>query len=93
MTARIVFAWSGGADAWANIAATAKARAAEIVTLTLDLGQGADLEEVRDRALASGAIRAHVLDVPAQRLAARRARGQMPAHLGVFDPVEALRSE
>jgi len=63
MTERIVFAWSGSADAWANIAATATARAAEIVTLTLDLGQGADLEEVRDRALACGAVRAHVLDV------------------------------
>ena len=36
---------------------------AEVVTLTLDLGQGRDLEEVRDRALATGAVRAHVLDV------------------------------
>jgi argininosuccinate synthase len=63
MTARIVCAWSGGAEAWARIAAAAAARAAEIVTLTLDLGQGTDLEEVRDRALASGAVRAHVLDV------------------------------
>jgi len=33
-----------------------------VVTLTLDLGQGRDLEEIRDRALATGAARAHVLD-------------------------------
>ncbi len=59
----MVFAWSGASEAWRAIAATAAARGAEIVTLTLDLGQGADLEEVRDRALASGAVRAHVLDV------------------------------
>jgi argininosuccinate synthase len=63
MTARIVFAYSGAADAWAPIAAAAAARGAEIVTQTLDLGQGTDLEEARDAALAAGAVRAHVLDV------------------------------
>jgi argininosuccinate synthase len=63
VTARIVFAWSGAAEAWPAIVATAAARGAEIVTLTLDIGQRDDLEDVRDRALASGAVRAHVLDV------------------------------
>jgi argininosuccinate synthase len=63
VTARIVFAWSGAAEAWPAIAAMAAEQGAEIVTLTLDLGQRDDLEEVRDRALASGAVRAHVLDV------------------------------
>jgi argininosuccinate synthase len=36
--------------------------APEVITLTLDLGQPGELEEVRDRALAIGAARAHVLD-------------------------------
>ena len=36
---------------------------AEIVTLMLDFGQGRELEALRDRALAAGAVRAHVLDV------------------------------
>ena len=45
------------------IRALAGVDGAEVVTLTLDLGQGRDLEEVRDRALATGAVRAHVLDV------------------------------
>ena len=35
---------------------------AEIVTVTLDLGQGGDLTDVRERALAAGAVRAHVID-------------------------------
>ena len=35
---------------------------AEIIAVTLDLGQGKELEEIRDRALATGAVRAHVLD-------------------------------
>ncbi len=34
----------------------------EVVTLTLDLGQRDELDAVRERALACGAIRAHVLD-------------------------------
>ena len=43
---------------------------AEIVTLMLDFGQGRALEALRDRALAAGAVRAHVLDV-ADEFAAR----------------------
>jgi len=39
---------------------------AEVVTLTLDFGQGRELEALRDRALATGAARAHVLDVAAE---------------------------
>jgi argininosuccinate synthase len=34
----------------------------EVVTLTLDLGQRDELDAVRERALACGAVRAHVLD-------------------------------
>ena len=36
---------------------------AEVIAVTVDLGQGSELEAVRDRALAAGAVRAHVLDV------------------------------
>ena len=35
---------------------------AEIIAVTLDLGQGRELTDVRERALALGAVRAHVLD-------------------------------
>lgn len=43
---------------------------AEVVALLLDFGQGRELEALRDRALAAGAARAHVLDV-ADQFAAR----------------------
>ena len=60
---RIVLAYSGGPRSSAAISWLAETYRAEVVALTLDIGQGGDLEDVRDRALALGAIRAHVLDV------------------------------
>jgi argininosuccinate synthase len=60
---RIVLAYSGGLDTSVAIPWLAEKYGAEIVAVTLDLGQGKELEDVRDRALASGAVRAHVLDV------------------------------
>jgi argininosuccinate synthase len=35
---------------------------ADVIAVTVDLGAGRELEAVRDRALASGAVRAHVMD-------------------------------
>jgi argininosuccinate synthase len=63
MTHRILLACSGSLDAAAAIPRLAAEYDADVVALTLDFGQGQDLEEVRDRALAAGAVRAHVLDV------------------------------
>ena len=60
---RIVFAYSGSSAAADAIAWLGARYTAEVVTLTLDLGEGRELEPVRDRALALGAVRAHVLDV------------------------------
>jgi argininosuccinate synthase len=62
MKGRIVLAFAGGVET-AAIPSLAEEYGAEVVTLTLDLGQGRDLEDIRDRALAGGAARAHVLDV------------------------------
>jgi argininosuccinate synthase len=62
MSRRIVLAYSGDLETAVAIPALADARDAEIVTLTLDLGAGRDLEEIRDRALTAGAARAHVID-------------------------------
>ena len=62
MSGRIVLAYTGSLQTSMAIRALAGVDGAEVVTLTLDLGQGRDLEEVRDRALATGAVRAHVLD-------------------------------
>ena len=62
MTERVILAFSGDLEAAAAIPSLAQEHQAEIVTLTLDLGSGRDLEEIRDRALAAGAVRAHVVD-------------------------------
>jgi argininosuccinate synthase len=62
MMERIVLAYSGSNDDSSAIPMLAREYGAEIVTLTLDVGQHQELEEVRDRSLAAGALRAHVLD-------------------------------
>jgi argininosuccinate synthase len=59
---RIVLAYSGGLDTSVAVPWLAETHGAEIVCLTLDLGQGQELTSVRERALAAGAVRAHVLD-------------------------------
>lgn len=63
MTPRIVLAYSGSAGTSAAIGSLKASHAAEVIAVTMDLGQGGDLEAVRDRALALGAARAHVLDL------------------------------
>ena len=60
---RIVLAYSGGLDTSVAIPWLREKYGAEIVALTLDLGQGHELVDIRERALALGAIRAHVIDV------------------------------
>jgi argininosuccinate synthase len=60
---RIVLAYSGGLDTSVAIAWLREQLDAEVIAVTLDLGQGRELTDVRERALAVGAARAHVLDV------------------------------
>jgi argininosuccinate synthase len=59
---RIVLAYSGSVPATVAIGWLADRYDAEVVTVTLDLGQGAGLEAVHDQALSAGAVRAHVID-------------------------------
>jgi len=59
---RIVLAHSGGFDTSVAIPWLAERYGAEVIAVTLDLGQGRELSDVRERALALGAVRAHVLD-------------------------------
>jgi argininosuccinate synthase len=60
---RIVLAHGGGFDVAAAIASLKARYGADIIAVTMDLGQGHVFEELRDRALAGGASRAHVLDL------------------------------
>lgn len=64
MIERVVLAYSGGRRSSVALARLREHYGAEVVAVTLHLGQdGSQLHEARDRALAAGAVRAHVLDV------------------------------
>jgi argininosuccinate synthase len=62
MKERVLLAYSGTLASSAAAAWLAERRGAEVVTVTLDVGQTDDLDEVRARALTCGAVRAHVID-------------------------------
>jgi len=62
MTPRVVFACSGYPDNLAAIPQVIEEFNADVVALTLDLGQARELEATRQAALAAGAVRAHVVD-------------------------------
>jgi argininosuccinate synthase len=60
---RIVFAFAGWPGEVRAVRRLVEVDGAEVATLTLDLGQGQDLDAVRVQALGAGAVRAHVIDV------------------------------
>jgi argininosuccinate synthase len=63
MTDRVVLAYSGGLDTSVAIGWIAEQTGAEVVACAVDVGQGGeDLETVRKRALACGAVEAVVVD-------------------------------
>lgn len=59
---RVVLAYAGTADDTCAIAWLAAQHGAEVIAVTLDIGQDRDPGGVRDRALEAGALRAHVID-------------------------------
>ncbi len=63
MTERVVLAYSGGLDTSVAIGWIAELTGAEVVAVAVDLGQGGeDLDTIRKRALACGAVEAYVSD-------------------------------
>ena len=60
---RIVLAYAGDVETSAAIPWLSEQYGAEVVTVTMDLGQGRELDDLHDRALAIGAVRAHVFDL------------------------------
>jgi len=59
---KVVLAYSGGLDTTVAIPWLKEKKGADVVALTVDVGQPVDLAAVRDRALAAGAVRAVVVD-------------------------------
>ena len=57
-----MLAYSGGARSSAAARWLAEHHDADVVTVTIDIGQSAELAEIRDQAMSDGALRAHVLD-------------------------------
>jgi argininosuccinate synthase len=62
MNTRVVLAYSGGLKASVAVKWLIETQNAEVVAVAIDLGQGDDLVDVRQRALAAGAVRCHVID-------------------------------
>src|SRR6202049_3650925 len=62
MAEKIVLAYSGGLDTTVAVKWLEETRGLEWIALTIDLGSQPDLETIRSRALAAGAVRAYVLD-------------------------------
>src|SRR5262245_41393264 len=60
---RVAFAFAGWPGEAAALRHLVQVEGDEVVTLTLDVGQGQDLDGVREEALEAGAVRAHVMDV------------------------------
>jgi len=60
---RVVLGFTGDLDTTVAVHWLAEAGGVDVVALIADFGQSRDLEDIRDRALALGALRAHVLDV------------------------------
>ncbi|HUR48935.1 MAG TPA: argininosuccinate synthase [Acidimicrobiales bacterium] len=63
MGKKVVLAYSGGLDTSVAVRWMTEEWGCEIIALAADVGQGEDLEPVRQRALTAGAIEAHVADL------------------------------
>ena len=62
MSERVVLAYSGGLDTTVAVAYLKETMGAEVVCVAADVGQGGDPDALRERALASGALEAVVVD-------------------------------
>ncbi len=60
---KIVLAYSGGLDTSAILAWLQDTYQAQVVAFIADVGQGEELEPAREKALKTGAVSAHVLDL------------------------------
>lgn len=69
MKEKIVLAYSGGLDTSVCVKWLQEKYDAEVITLTLDLGQTEDFKEIADRSAATGAIKHYQVDVKQEYIA------------------------
>ena len=62
MAKRVVLAYSGGLDTSVAVRWLQDEAGVEVIALAADVGQGGDFDEIRERALAAGAVEAIVVD-------------------------------
>jgi len=62
MAEKIVLAYSGGLDTTVAVRWLTETRGFDVIALTVDLGRQPNLEAIRTRATAAGAVRTYVLD-------------------------------
>ena len=62
MPEKIVLAFSGGLDTTVAVKWLTETRGFDVVAVTVDLGSQPDLNAIRERALAAGALQSYVLD-------------------------------
>src|SRR6059058_312948 len=62
MPEKIVLAYSGGLDTTVAVKWLTETRGFDVVALTVDLGSQPNLNAIRERALAAGALQSYVLD-------------------------------
>lgn len=62
MSKRLVLAYSGGLDTSVAVRWLRETLGYEVITVTIDLGAQANLAGIRERAVAAGAVAAHVVD-------------------------------
>ncbi len=60
---KVVLAYSGGLDTSVILHWIKQTYGAEVIAFTADIGQGEEVEEARTKALATGAIAAHAVDL------------------------------
>jgi argininosuccinate synthase len=63
---KVVLAYSGGLDTSVAIPWLREHKGTDVISLTVDVGQPVELEKVRAKALASGAVKAYVVDARAE---------------------------
>src|SRR5436190_22942838 len=62
MAEKVILAYSGGLDTSAMVPWIKEKYGLDVVTFTCDLGQGEDIEAIRQKALKTGAVEAVAID-------------------------------
>src|SRR5688572_15042782 len=89
MAKRVVLAYSGGLDTSVAVKWIGEEWGAEVIALAADVGQGGDFDEIRERALAAGAVEPIVRDEFAREYVAPAIRANA-MYEGKYPLVSAL---